>query len=322
MDTAGRRVTVLVPTRDRPGLLAATVDSVLRQRDVDLELVIVDDGSAVPVEDALRGHDHGRDARLRVVRTTSSAGVSAARNRGLAEVRTPWVAFLDDDDLWGPHKLRRQLDAAQRQSAAWACSAAVSFAAGTVLDVLDPPGTADLSQAVLTGNVVTGSASGVLARTDLVLAVGGFDESLPSMEDWDLWIRLAQRSPIARVAAADVATRVHPTSRGHDLSRQPEALRRMQVKHAAADPPLRIEPDASFYEYWARMEYGAGRWGAGLTRTAELLLRHRQWTALRTPVRAALPPPLQRRLRSSRVALRARQRPDLDWSWLDRYLTS
>jgi glycosyltransferase involved in cell wall biosynthesis len=309
------RVTVVIPTKDRPHLLALSVGSVLRQVGVDLRVLVVDDGSAVPAGAGLPS-----DPRLQVLRHAGPRGVSSARNAGIAAVETRWTAFLDDDDLWSPDKLRRQLEAVRRTSYRWACSSSASFSGTTVLDVMDPPDTDDVSQVLLRGNVVSGSASGVLAETALVRAVGGFDEALPSMEDWDLWIRLAQESPLARVPAVDVGQRVHRTSRGHDLALQPAALRMIQAKCAAAAPPLVVAPDASFYEYWARMEYDAGRWRSGVRRTVDLAVRQRHPIALRTPVRRLLPGPLQRRVRASLLSARARRSPEQDWSWLQPYL--
>lgn len=308
-------VTVVIPTKDRPGLLPMTVASVLGQHGVDVRVLVVDDGSATPVSEML-----APDARLRLMRNDRSRGVSGARNRGLAEVTTPWTAFLDDDDLWAPSKLRRQLDAVAGTECRWACSASVSFAADHVLDVTDPPANGDLSTALLHGNIISGSASGVLVRTDLVRAVGGFDESLPSMEDWDLWIRLAQESPLATVSSPDVGYRVHRTSRGHDLDEQPAALRLMQRKYATRTPPLSVEPDVYLLEYWARMAYNAGDWRAGLRRTVDLVARRGHYPALRTPARAVLPEALQRRLRAQRMARHARRRPEQDWEWLTPYL--
>ncbi len=307
-------VTVVIPTKDRPQLLALALRSVLEQQDVRLRVVVVDDGSSVPVPAGLRA-----DPRVRVLRQPLAVGVCAARNLGLAAVESPWVAFLDDDDLWAPRKLRRQLDVAAATGHRWVCSAAVTFRAGQLLDIAELPESDDVSRAVLRGNVIPGSASSVLAEADLVRAVGGFDPSLPSMEDWDLWVRLAQASPIGRVAATDVAQRVHASSRGHDLGHQPQALWLMQAKHLASDPPLVVDPEPSFFEYWARMEYGAGDWAGGLRRTAWLVLRRGRLRAVRTPLVAALPVRVQRRLRERRMSARARQHPDLDWSWIAAY---
>ena len=309
------QVTVVIPTKDRSALLPSTVASVLAQAGVEVRVVVVDDGGTVPAARSLP-----EDPRVRVLRHDAPKGVSAARNAGLAAAASAWVAFLDDDDLWGPHKLRRQLDAVHATGHRWACSATVSFAGSQVIGVADPPPGGDLSRAILHGNVVSGSASSVLARTDLVRGVGGFDEDVPSMEDWDLWIRLAQESSLACVTSTDVAYRVHPGSRGHDLAEQPRALRLMQDKYAALTPPLQVEPDAWFLEYWARMDYDAGRWSAGLRRTADLVIRRRHLAAVRTPARAVLPEAAQRRVRAHRVAQRARRRADQDWTWLDEYL--
>src|SRR6266508_5738391 len=116
-------VTVVIPTHDRCALLALTLRSVLWQRDVELEVVVVDDGSSDDTAAMVAGLG---DARVRLVRHPTALGVSAARNRGIAEARGAWVAFLDDDDLWAPDKLARQLQAARGTGRAWAYAGAVS----------------------------------------------------------------------------------------------------------------------------------------------------------------------------------------------------
>src|SRR4051794_10559124 len=94
-------VSVVIPTRDRPSLLRQALDSVDAQRDVALEVVVIEDDSSEP------------------------RGVAATRNAGIGKARAPWVAFLDDDDLWSPGKLKRQLEVAEKANAPWAFSAAV-----------------------------------------------------------------------------------------------------------------------------------------------------------------------------------------------------
>ena len=83
--------------------------SALAQRDVDVEVVVVDDGSD---EDGRRALEALTDSRVRVVRHATREGQSRARNTGIEAARGEWIAFLDDDDLWSPDKLREQLDAA------------------------------------------------------------------------------------------------------------------------------------------------------------------------------------------------------------------
>src|SRR5688500_342442 len=95
-------VTVVIPTRDRWNLLERrALRSVLAQEDVRLEVVVVDDGSSEPAPPSIE-----RDERVRVVRHETSRGVPAARNTGIGEATAAWTAFLDDDDLWAPRKLR------------------------------------------------------------------------------------------------------------------------------------------------------------------------------------------------------------------------
>jgi len=116
-------VSVIIPTRNRSKLLEASLRSVLWQRNVDLETIVVDDGSTDDTPSVLRSLGD----RIRVVRHDRSQGVSAARNRGIAEARGEWVAFLDDDDLWAPDKLELQLQALRRADRRWAYAGAVEI---------------------------------------------------------------------------------------------------------------------------------------------------------------------------------------------------
>src|SRR4051795_11940191 len=103
-----------MPTRDRWVLATLAIECVLAQEGVDLELIVVDDGSA---GEAFRPVE---DARVRVLRSERSQGVARARDHGLQAASHPWVAFLDDDDLWSPRHLRLTLTAAGDGDAQWA----------------------------------------------------------------------------------------------------------------------------------------------------------------------------------------------------------
>jgi len=210
-----RDVTVVIPTKDRWALLRGTLASVLAQRDVDLDVVVVDDGSTTS-----SGRDASEldDPRVRVVRHERSHGVAAARNRGLAEAAAAWVAFVDDDDLWAPDKLRAQLDAlAAVPGARWSCVGEVHVDGALATIGYDtPPPSGDVAPLLLATNRVPGGGSGVLADAELVREVGGFDERLRNLADYDLWIRLALAARVATVDRPLLAYRIH----GGGLSRQ------------------------------------------------------------------------------------------------------
>ena len=177
-------VTVVVPTRDRPVLLADALASVAAQQHPPARTVVVDDGTGEPPAVAA-------DGAVELVRHGTGGGVSAARNRGLERVETEWVAFLDDDDLWAPSKLARQLAAAAEADAAFGwCAVAVVDDRRRPVGIVPAADPTTLLPRLVRTNVV-GSPSAVLARTDVVRAVGGFDEQLALLADWDLWLRLA-----------------------------------------------------------------------------------------------------------------------------------
>src|SRR2546421_10333643 len=109
-------ISVVIPTRNRRALVSRALTTVLGQRNVDIEVFVVDEGSSDGTAELVRSL---ADSRVTVVRHETPKGVANARNAGLARARAPWVAFLDDDDVWAPDKLALQRDAAT--GARWAC---------------------------------------------------------------------------------------------------------------------------------------------------------------------------------------------------------
>jgi glycosyltransferase involved in cell wall biosynthesis len=204
-------VSVVIPTRDRWRLLSThALPSALGQEAVRFEVVVVDDGSTDGTSLRLAELE---DDRIRVVRHERPRRLAGARNAGIAVARGEWLAFLDDDDLWSPRKLRTQLDRAAAAGADWVYADTVAVDEQLhVLEADDFPDPADLSRLLLTGNHVPGGGSGVIARTDVVRRLGCFDEELLFFTDWDLWLRLALRGDPAACREVLVARLVHPTN--------------------------------------------------------------------------------------------------------------
>ena len=191
-------VSVVVPTHDRAELLPRLLRSVLGQREVDLELLVVDDGSGDHTGEVLA---RCGDPRLRVLRHPTAQGVAAARNTGTTAARGRWVAWCDDDDVWAPAKLRLQLQALDASpGAVWSNGGSVYVDNDLRLSrVRRCPSPQSIARDILRLNAVTGGGSGVLADRELALALGGFDTSMSMYADWDMWARLAHAGPLAVV---------------------------------------------------------------------------------------------------------------------------
>lgn len=282
-------------------MLEVTLRSVLAQRGVDVRVVVVDDGGSD--DTARRLADRWRP-KVDVVRHEASLGVSRARNRGLAEVTSPWVAFLDDDDLWAPDKLQRQLDALHRRpECRWACSCAANFYSdGTIYGLHRPPPADDVATSVLLTNNIPGGGSGVLVDTELARAVGGFEPSLSNLADWDCWIRLAQLAPMASVATADVGYRRHRSSLGHDVARSEHEIELVLQRHGELYRRAGISFDhLPWLWYLEKLTYSSGDWFGGVRRSASLASRRHQPGAAVEPLRQLVPERIRRRRQERRV---------------------
>jgi glycosyltransferase involved in cell wall biosynthesis len=243
-------VTVVIPTRDRWTLLAsAALPAALGQEEVEVEVVVVDDGSTDETPERL---EELTDPRLRSVRLANSQGVARARNAGIAIARGRWLAFLDDDDVWSPRKLRLQLDAAAAAGASVVYGGAAAVAEDrSWLYSLAPTDPLVLARTLLSRNVLWGGCSNVVARTQLVREAGGFDEKLFQLTDWDLWIRLTQAARVAACADVVVGCIVHP---GSMLLTSEEDVfdefRYLEEKHRRTSEASRVRMDRALFRRW------------------------------------------------------------------------
>jgi glycosyltransferase involved in cell wall biosynthesis len=286
----GLEATVVIPTRNRwPLLSTAALPSALEQDGVEHEVIVVDDGSSDGTTERL---EELGEPRLRVIRHERSLGVARARNAGLAAARGEWISFLDDDDLWAPLKLRRQLDAADDAGAEW------GYVGGAGVDgdrrflfSVAQPHPAAITRELLRWNVIWSGCSNVGARTELVRTLGGFDERFLQLADWDLWIRLALSGPAARAPETLVAYTIHDASMllTDPVEPFPE-LALLEEKHGAAARTFGTRPDRALFWRWVALGHRrAGRRRRAARLYAEGAFRNRDAGALARAVDALLP---------------------------------
>lgn len=188
-------VSVIIPTYNRRHCLPRALDSVLAQTTAALEIIVVDDGSTDGTEQLLAKNYPGV-----ICLRQANRGVSAARNAGIDRSRGDWLAFLDSDDEWLPAKLETQLaTAAAHPDCPLVHSDEIWIRRGVRVNAMRKHGKAggEIFERCLPLCAISPSAA--MIRASLFDQLGGFDESLPACEDYDLWLRLCSRYPVAYV---------------------------------------------------------------------------------------------------------------------------
>jgi glycosyltransferase involved in cell wall biosynthesis len=243
-------ISVVVPTHNRRDFLAVTLNSVLRQKEVEFDVTVVDDGST---DDTLEFLKAIHDPRVRVLRNEVPQGVCTARNQGIAATTREWVAFVDDDDLWAPDKLARQVRAAHDTGCSWVYTGAVEIdEQGRALSGTPPPPPPRVWERLPHVDLVPGGSSGVLASRRAVEAAGGWDPQV-FLADWDLWIRLGRIGPPAWVPAPLVGYRIHGGQSSVDVDRVLSGVKVIAARYGAA-------PDrAPIHHYVAYLCLRSGR---------------------------------------------------------------
>ena len=276
-----RLISVVIPTYN-PGLLVdRALVSVLTQHTNDkLEVVVVDDGSRDGTPARLR-----REYPMIRVLEQCNSGTASARNTGVAAAGGQFIALLDQDDVWDPDKLQRQMPLFVNPAVGMVhAGARFSNASGEVTSV--EPGVDGLDfHALLTWCWLLQSTA--VIRADVLREVGAFDETLTAADDWDLWLRLALHTQLAVVVDPLVSVLVHDGNQSNDAERMYRSAAALLIKHGRTHPGCGLCKSAlsaadltnrrEFYRRVRDQAKQARREGkpiASLTLTGRALARH------------------------------------------------
>ncbi|TAN51562.1 MAG: glycosyltransferase family 2 protein [Rhodospirillales bacterium] len=262
-------VSIIIPAYQSAATIRYALASVAAQTVKPLEAIVIDDGSSdgsTDIAEAMRGEMNGID--LVVIRQTNK-GAGAARNAGCRIAKGEWLAFLDADDAWLPEKLERSLAHAEGASLIAHDFIEVKGSAETYRDstrhfkaAADP-----FAALMLRGFIPT---STVLAKRQDVLEVGGFEESLPAAQDYDLWLKLLERPGTRLRMFPEALTRyaVNPGGITSQVERRLDCSLRVLERHVES---LRHNVERIVFLRILIVHYEAfsaylsqGRWGQAL----------------------------------------------------------
>tara|TARA_B100000686_G_scaffold355260_1_gene471719 strand:- start:4214 stop:5086 length:873 start_codon:yes stop_codon:yes gene_type:complete len=215
-------VSTIIPTFNRAELLKEALDSVMEQTVSSDELIVVDDGSEDGTETIVSSI-----AKAAYYKLMENKGVSFARNYGVSRASGRYICFLDSDDRWLPQKLEAQLEWMESHPDCQICyTDEIWIRRGVRVNEMNKHRkvSGDVFRNCLPLCIV--SPSSVMIRADFFRKVGGFDESLPACEDYDLWLRMSLLEPFYLINRKLIVKRG-----GHDdqLSRKYWGMDRFRV---------------------------------------------------------------------------------------------
>ncbi|MDP6744818.1 MAG: glycosyltransferase [SAR324 cluster bacterium] len=188
------QVTVILPSWNRADWLKKSIDSVLEQTFRDFELIVVDDASTDSTQEILTSYS----GKIRSITFSKNLGVSAARNAAVKNCDSEWIAFLDSDDFWHPHKLQKQIaQTVIRAECPIHFTDEIWIRNGVRVNPKKKHQKLEGWIFKPSLELCLMSPSTVLLRRELFDVHGLFDETLPICEDYDLWLRLTSQHQVA-----------------------------------------------------------------------------------------------------------------------------
>jgi hypothetical protein len=248
------KVSVIIPTHNRARVVGDAVESVLAQTYRDSEIIVVDDGSTDRTREVVAPYVRDNGGRVTYV-WQKSAGAAAARNAGIRLATSDYVAFLDSDDLYMPRRLEVGVDVLEgdpRFGASYVDGCTIDADGNLLLE----------SRITRFGGIASGWILPALLSRDLIQTnaitirraaledVGGFDETLWSGQDTDLWWRLAKRWQMVGVAETLVVVRELASSLSRGRGTKTDRLKRLSVW---------IEGQAKYLSAWTDLPFSVRR---------------------------------------------------------------
>jgi len=230
------KVSVIIPAYNAMEYLPETLENVLQQTLRDFEVIVVDDGSSDDICSWFEAHVI--DARVRLV-SQENKGLSGARNTGIKHATSPYIAFPDADDLWDTSKLEKQVHLLDSDPSSGLVYTWVAYidSQGKPTGRVRKNSAEGMIWPDLTQHNVIECGSVVLVRHECFREVGLFDESLRSIEDLDMWLRMAQHYQFRMISEPLVYYRQHTASLSKNVSVMEDCYRRVIEQAFASAPP-------------------------------------------------------------------------------------
>ncbi|WP_265108293.1 glycosyltransferase family 2 protein [Halosolutus halophilus] len=227
-------ISVVIPVYNQPELLTEALEGVREQTTENLEVVVVDDASEVDLTRVIDGLGDW----VRLVEHEHNRGAAEARNTGIKAAHGDYIAFLDADDTWEPTKIEEQLDMFERgdDDLGLVYTGFVQYETDGSEWVRYPEASGDIYVQELERDRVHPTST-VMVRRDVIEDVGGFDPSLPSRQDYDLWIRITEHYEVDYVDEILVDKHEQPDSISKDFDSRIEGDLAVfeKVKERASD---------------------------------------------------------------------------------------
>lgn len=216
-------VSVVIPNYNYARYLNGAIDCALTQSHENVEVIVVDDGSA----DNSRSIIEGYGDKIKAI-FQSNAGVSAARNNGAKLAAGEYIAFLDADDIWFAEKLEKQVGLFELEKNLGLVHVGVEEFddEGNTLKIRLDGMSGDVSHELLLfeRSVVLGGGSGMMIPRDVFEQVGGFDLNLLTSADWDLFYRVSTKHKIGFVPEVLLKYRIHGSNMHGNINRMEDEM--------------------------------------------------------------------------------------------------
>lgn len=188
-------VSAVITTYNRFNLAKRAINSILSQTYKPVEIIVVEDGSDSGIGKWLKNKD---TKNIKYIRHTKNKGLAAARNTGLRAAKCNFIAFLDDDDVWKPERLEKQIklltsigESERNNLGVIYCGAQIQYCNSRIIKYSFPTNSGNLKSSILKVGPKT-IPSSYLFKKEILEKIGGFDEALPSSIDHDIWFSLAK----------------------------------------------------------------------------------------------------------------------------------
>ena len=230
------KVSVIIPVYNAEKFISETIESVIAQTYQDWEIIAVDDGSTDKTLEILKEHEKKLSKKLRVI-TQKNSGVSIARNTGVAAANGEYIAFLDHDDLWMPRKLEKQvklLDSNRTLGLVYSDSYQIDGAGNLKKDTFfhsTKPFRGNVFNELFYINFIPCLTA--VVRKEVLDKVGPFNPKYNIAEEYDLFLKIAERWPV-------------------DFIEQPLAKYRFHAGSFSKNIDISVYEDFQIIEYWLK----------------------------------------------------------------------